>query len=236
MGKGWKKASMLDASQKKGKLFTKLAKEIYIATKMGGPDPDGNPRLKMAIRAAMDVSCPKNTIERAIKKGSGQADDGEVIEEILYEGQGPHNVGVLVECQTDNRNRTVSEVRNIFKKHKGQMGDKGSASWMFDPICLIEAIKSDVTDAEEDAIEVGANEVEADEEAANTYSFYGDAEELDNIKTALTERGWDVAKAELSYKPKNYTELEGEMRDEVIQFLEALDDNDDTSKLFTTLS
>ncbi|MCB0413645.1 MAG: YebC/PmpR family DNA-binding transcriptional regulator [Bdellovibrionales bacterium] len=234
MGKGWKKASMLEASQKKGKIFTKLAREIYIATKLGGPDPEGNPRLKLAIRSAMDVSCPKTTIERAIKKGSGQLDDDTIIEEVLYEGLGPHNVGIMVECLTDNRNRSVSEIRAIFKKNGGQMGDQGSAAWQFDRVALIEGTKVEVSDPEEDAIEVGANEVEKSDEE-NQYSFYGNPEDLDQIRSQLLERGWDVTTAELYYKPKNVTELNEEQLKEVETLLEALDDNDDSNRIYTTL-
>ncbi len=233
MGKSWKKSGMMDVAAKKGKIFTKLAKEIFVATKLGGPDPEGNPRLKMSIRAALDVSCPKATIERAIKKGSGQGGESENIEEVTYEGQGPYNVGVIVECQTDNRNRTVSNIRSIFNKKGGKMGDNGSASWMFDRVCLVEAeIKTEI-DPEEEAIEVNANDVEKNEDSG--YSFYGEPEDLDTIRTSLVSRGWDVTKAELSYKSKNITELDEEKKSQVILFLEALDDDEDTHKIHATV-
>ena len=233
MGKGWKKAGMMEVAAKKGKVFTKLAREIYISTKLGGADPEANPRLKIAIRAAMDVSCPKATIERAIKKGSGQSDEGEQIEEILYEGQGPHNVGILVECQSDNRNRSVTNIRTIFKKNGGKMGDKGSSSWMFDRVCLVEGKIEKKIDAEEEAIECGANEVEAGDD--HVFSFYGAPEDLDEIRNNLTARGWEVTVAELSYKAKNLTELTEDQKEEVVTLLEALDDDDDSHRIYATI-
>ena len=116
MGKSWKNPHKVAAAAKKGALFTKLAREISVSAKLGSPDPDANSRLKLAIQVAREASCPKETIERAIKKGSGQLDDGTQIDEVTYEGYGPHGVGVIVECQTDNKVRTVSEIRNLFKK------------------------------------------------------------------------------------------------------------------------
>src|SRR5580700_5324025 len=113
MGKGWKKAGKLEAAQKKGAIFTKVAREVAVAARLGGPDPEGNSRLKIAIAAAKEVSCPKDTIERAIKKGAGLDNEAQ-IEEITYEGKGPFGVGILIECQTDNKNRTVGELRNMF--------------------------------------------------------------------------------------------------------------------------
>jgi YebC/PmpR family DNA-binding regulatory protein len=233
VGKGWKKASMLDVAAKKGKIFTKLAREIYVAAKLGGPDPEGNPRLKTAIRAALDVSCPKTTIDRAIQKATGGG-DGESYEEVTYEGQGPYNVGIIVECQTDNRNRTVTNIKNAFNKNGGKMGDKGSSSWMFDRVSLIEGKIEKEIDAEEEAIEAGANDVEFSEEE-NKYSFYGAPEDLDVIRTALTERGWSISTAELSYKSKNPTDISEEQRQEVVKLLEALDDDDDSHRIYVTI-
>src|SRR5579863_3594047 len=132
MGKSWKKAGKIEAAQKKGALFTKLAREISVAARLGGPDPESNSRLKLAVLAAKEVSCPKETIDRAIKKGAGLDQGANLIEEVLYEGYGPHGVGVMVECQTDNRNRTVAEIRNLFKNHGGNLGENGAVAWMFD--------------------------------------------------------------------------------------------------------
>jgi YebC/PmpR family DNA-binding regulatory protein len=232
MGKGWKKAGKLEASQKKGAVFTKLAREIAVAAKMGGGDPNGNSRLKLAIEAAKEQSVPKDTIERAIKKGTGQLDDGKIIEEITYEGYGPHGVGILVECQTDNRTRTVSEIRNTFKANGGNMGESGAVAWMFERVSLIQGKKAGVGDPEEEAIEVGANEVEADE---GVYSFYGAPEDLDSIRTALQGRGWEVSVAELSYKAKDKAPLNDAQKAEVFELLEALEDNDDSHRVHATV-
>ena len=233
MGKGWKKAGKLEAAQKKGAVFTKLAREIAVAAKLGGGDPNSNSRLKLAIAAAKEVSCPKDTIERAIKKGTGQLDDGAQIEEMVYEGYGPHGVGIIVECQTDNRNRTVSEIRNVFKANGGNMGESGAVSWMFERVALIQGKKANVGDPEEDAIEAGANEVEKDDEG--NYSFYASPEDLDSVRAALQSRGWEVTVAELSYKPKDPAQLSEEQKKEVYELLEALEDNDDSHRVHASL-
>lgn len=231
MGKGWKKAGKLEAAAKKGAIFTKVAREVAVAARMGGPDPDANSRLKLAIQAAREVSCPKDTIERAIKKGTGQLDDGNQIEEVLYEGYGPHGVGVLVECQTDNRNRTVSELRSVFKAHGGNLGESGAVAWMFERVCLVHGKKSQVKDAEEEAIEAGANEVEREADESDSYSFFGSPADLDAIRTALQGRGWQISAAELSFKPKDKAQVTDEQRSDVYALLEALEDNDDSHRV-----
>lgn len=233
MGKGWKKTFKVANAQKKGQIFTKLAREIAVAAKLGGPDPEGNSRLKLAIAAAREASCPKDTIERAIKKGSGQLDDGTSIEELTYEGLGPYGVGVIVECQTDNKNRTVGELRNIFKRHNGHLGETGSSAWMFDRVSLIIGTKDGVQDPEEDAIEVNANSVEKNDDGS--YSFYGDPTELDAIRAALMARGFEVQVAERSYMPKNKTDLTEDQIKELEEFLEALEDFDDSHRVYATV-
>jgi YebC/PmpR family DNA-binding regulatory protein len=230
MGKGWKNPIKVANAQKKGAMFTKFAREIQVAAKMGGPDPVMNSRLRLAIDAAKKNQCPNDTIDRAIKKGAGLLDDGTIIEELTYEGYGPHSIGVLVECQTDNRNRTAPELRTIFKSHEGHM--EGSVAWMFDRVCLLEGSKPGDFDAEEEAIEVGANEVEKTDEG---YAFYGDLTAMDEIRKALTARGWTVTTAEPSYRAKNITDLtEAQMKD-VVEFLNELDDHDDTHRVHATI-
>jgi YebC/PmpR family DNA-binding regulatory protein len=233
MGKGWKTAGKLEAAQKKGAIFTKLAREIAVAARLGGPDPDSNSRLKLAIAYAREESCPKDTIERAIKKGAG-LDDSAQIEEISYEGYGPHGVGIIVEAQTDNRNRTVSEIRNLFKSHGGNLGSDGAVAWMFERVSHIAGKKAGVGDPEEEAIEAGANEVVKEEEA-NAYSFYGGPSDLDAIRTALVGRGWEVTVAELSYKAKDPTKLSDAQKNEVFELLKALEDNEDSHRVHATL-
>lgn len=233
MGKGWKKAGKLDAAQKKGALFTKLAREIAVSARLGGPDPESNSRLKLAVAVAREASCPKDTIERAIKKGAG-LDDSAMIEEITYEGYAPHGVGVIVECQTDNKNRTASEIRNLFKSHNGNMGAEGAVGWMFERVSLIQGKKAGVADMEEEAIEAGANDVRKEEDE-NLYSFFGGPDDLNTIRTALQGRGWEITAAEMSYKPKEATKITDEQRAEVHTLLEALEENDDSHRVHATL-
>lgn len=203
-----------------------------MAAKSGGADPTMNARLRLAIDNAKKGSCPNDTIERAIKKGAGLLDDGKIIEELTYEGYGPHGVGVIVECQTDNRNRTASDVRSIFKSHEGNLGETGSTLWMFNHVSKIEAAKNGSFDPEEEAIEAGADEVEKDNE---TFTFYGAHDSLASIQEVLVQRGWKIISAELTYKPKNPTELSDAQRQDVEEFLNELDDHDDTSKVHATL-
>lgn len=238
MGKSWKNPLKQANANKKGIIISKLAKEIAVAAKLGGGDPDANSRLRLAIAAAKSESVPKDTIERAIKKGTGQLNDGKVIEEVMYEGYGPHKVGVLVECQTDNRARSASDIKFIFKKHDGQMGEQGSVAWMFDRVGLTEATNpKEGFDPEEEAIEAGANEVETngDDGGLPVFAFYSDPEDLDNVQKALTQRQWEVKTCELSYKAKNITELTDEQKQDVYNFLDALDDNEDASRIHSTL-
>jgi YebC/PmpR family DNA-binding regulatory protein len=234
MGKGWKQAGKQENAAKKGKMFTKVAREIAVAAKLGGPDPESNGRLKLAIVAARAISCPNDTIERAIKRGSGQDSDASAIEELTYEGLGPHGIGIVVEVQTDNRNRAVSEIRNIFRKHDGNLGESGSVAWMFDRVTEVIGEKSVVEDPEAEAIEVGANEVEKNDDG--TYSFIGELSDFDALRTQLQGRGWAVKSAARVYRPKNYTELGGPERQEVGELLDALDDCDDTQKIYSTLA
>ncbi|MFZ4404994.1 MAG: YebC/PmpR family DNA-binding transcriptional regulator [Pseudobdellovibrionaceae bacterium] len=232
MGKGWKTAGKLDNALKKGLIFTKLAREIQVAAKAGGPDPAGNSRLRAAIDAAKEESCPNDTIDRAIKKGAGLLDDGKIIEELTYEGYGPHGVGVIVECQTDNKHRTAPEVRNVFKKHDGNMGESGSVAWMFSRVGLVVGKKSGSFDPDEEAIEANANEVENNE---GEYSFFCNFADLDSVRTALQKRGWAITTAELSYKANNITELTSDQLKDVEDFLNALDDLDDTHRVHATI-
>jgi YebC/PmpR family DNA-binding regulatory protein len=241
MGKSWKNPFKAANAAKKGAQISKIAKEITVAAKLGGGDPDANPRLRLAINIARGESVPKDTIERAIKKGTGQLDDGKIIEEVMYEGYGPHQVGVLVECQTDNRARTAPDIRFIFKKHDGQMGEQGSVAWMFERVGLVEGVppQGKDLDPEEEAIEAGANEVESvesEDSNQSLFAFYSDPDEVNNVQTTLTERGWEIKTCELSYKAKNKTDgLTEEQKKEVYEFLDTLDDNEDTSRIHSTL-
>lgn len=233
MGKSWKNAGKVEKAQQKGQIFTKLAREIQVAAKAGGPDPAANSRLRLAIDAAKKVSCPNDTIDRAIKKGAGLLDDGKIIEEITYEGYGPHGVGVIVECQTDNKHRTAPDMRHAFKSHEGNLGEVGSVAWMFDRVGLIEANKEGSFDPDEEAIEAGANEVNKNEDGS--YEFFTGPDDLDAVRDALIKRGWKIGTAELSFKAKNITELSSEQMKEVEEFLNYLDDMDDTHRVHATV-
>ena len=230
MGKSWKNAGMAANAAKKGAKFTKHAREIQVAAKLGGMDPLTNSRLRLALDNARADSVPKDTIERAVKKGGGLLDDGAQFEEATYEGYGPHQVAVIIEAQTDNKNRTSGEIRNIFTKNDGRFGD--SVMWMFDRVSMIEGTNATMKDADEEAIEAGANEVEKHDDK---FTFYGAPEDLSAIEKALTARGWKITTAELSYKPKNHVELDEAAKKEVYEFITALDDNDDTSRIHATL-
>lgn len=232
MGRGWINTIKSANAARKGAMFTKLAREIQVAARMGGPDPNFNARLRAAVEDAKKQSCPNDTIDRAIKKGSGQL-EGSQIDEIMYEGYGPHGVGVMVECQTDNKNRTAPEIRLLFKSNGGNLGESNSVAWMFDRVAQLEATRSGQFDPEEEAIEAGANEVYKEESG---YTFFTAADSLDSVRQALTGRGWTVIKAELTYTPKNPTTLTPEQRKEVEEFLAELDDHDDSHRVHATLA
>lgn len=232
MGKSWKNASKSENSAKKGLMFTKLAREIQVAAKMGGADPNMNARLRAAIDAAKKESCPNDTIDRAIKKGAGIGADASAVEEITYEGYGPHGVGVIIECQTDNKHRTAPEVRNVFKKHDCAMGEVGSVGWMFARMGYIEGVKTGTFDPEEEAIEAGADAVEP---AETGFGFWTSVETMNDVRQALEKRGWKIGACELSYKAKNITDITEAQQKDVSEFLNALDDLDDTHRVHATI-
>ena len=232
MGAQWKQKGREQGADAKGRLFTKLAKEIMVASRTGGPDPASNSRLRLAIEQAKRASMPKDTLERNIKKGAGLLDDQAQYESVVFEGFAPHQVPVIVECLTDNKNRTAPNIRLLFKK--GQLGAGGSVSWDFNRRGAIEAsAPANAEDAEEAAIEAGAQEVEPAEEGQQR--FITEPTDLDTVSKALTLRGWHVTSAALVWIPKNPVSLEGEARAEVEAFLAALDEDDDVQTLFVGL-
>jgi len=198
MGAQWKAKHKEAAANAKGRIFGKLSKEIMIAARSGA-DPDMNPRLRLVVEQAKKASMPKDTLERAIKKGAGLS--GEVVhyERTLYEGFAPHQVPLIVECLTDNLNRTVAEIRVLFRK--GQLGSSGSVSWDFDHVGMIEAAPEGDADPEMAAIEAGAQDFEAADEGATL--FITEPTDLDAVCKALPEFGFTVQSAQLGYRPKN---------------------------------
>lgn len=239
MGAQWKHANKSEGAAKKGALVHKLAKEIQVAARLGDPNPDYNARLRAAVEAARKASVTRDTIERAIKKGAGLLDDGSAFETITYEGFAPHKVPVIVECLTDNKNRTVTEVKQLFKH--GHMGSIGSVAWMFDRMGIIEATHADAAlDFESAAIEAGAQNVEAlekEEVAAGQVGarFFTDPTDLDSVNKALTAGKWNITKSELGYVPKNYVDLNAEQEKEVVAFLQDMDDFDDVHRVYAAI-
>src|SRR5688572_66490 len=236
MGAQWKQAGREANAQKRGQAVVKLVREIMVAAKLGGPDPDLNARLAAAVEKAKRASVYRDTIERAIKKGAGLTDEKVVFELVTYEGFAPHKVPVVVECLTDNRNRTAPEVRNLFKA--GSLGQPGSVAFFFNHLGVVEAIHSDSKrDAEGDAIEAGAQEVELfdDEEGRKAARFLTEIRDLDPVSKALKAAGWTVIASEIRYLAKSFPELSDAARKDVMDFLNALDDHDDVHRVYAAI-
>lgn len=240
MGAQWKHAGRVDSAARRGQLFGKLAKEIMVAARLGDPSPEHNARLRAAIEAARKQSMPRDTIERAIKKGAGLLDGTINYELVTYEGFAPHRVPVIVECLTDNKNRSAAEIRRLFRK--GQLGAMGAVAWMFNHLGVIEAThETPGLDIEEAAIEAGAQEVEA-LEASEVESgksgarFFTNPTDLDSVNKQLAEKGWSASKSELSYIAKDLVTLGDTEKSEVEGFLGDIDDFDDVHRIYAGLA
>ncbi|OGS99715.1 MAG: transcriptional regulator [Gallionellales bacterium RIFCSPLOWO2_02_FULL_59_110] len=233
MGAQWKARHKEIAANAKGKIFGKLCKEITVAAR-GGADPDSNARLRLVVEQAKKASMPRETLERAIKKGAGLLDGGANLERLVYEGFAPHRVPVIVECLSDNINRTMSSMRVLFRK--GQLGAEGSVSWDFSYVGMIEATpNSKETDAEVAAIEAGAQDFEPADEGATL--FITDVTDLDAVCRALPTQGFTVISAQLGYRPKNAVTLGNDAeREEVEAFLGAIDADDDVQNVYAGLA
>lgn len=217
------------ADAKRGKIFTKIIKELTVASKMGGPDPDANPRLRTAIDKAKSENMPKDNIERAIKKGSGGL-EGVNYEETTYEGYGPGGVAVLVEVMTDNRNRTVSDVRSIFSKCNGNMGEAGCVAWLFDKKGLIVYPKSiDFDTLFEAALEAGADDV-TDEEGQ--IEVVTDPSAFIEVREALEKAGFKHESAEVTMIPQTMVKLDGKQAESMLKLMDRLEDNDDVQNVY----
>jgi YebC/PmpR family DNA-binding regulatory protein len=232
MGAQWKLKGKTANANAKGRVFSKLVKEIAIAAR-GGADPGMNPRLRLAVDAAKKASMPKDTLERAIKKGAGLGDERVDYDTVTYEGFAPHRVPVIVECLTENKNRTATSVRVLFRK--GQLGNSGSVSWDFAQVGMIEATPDDgAPDVETAAIEAGAQDFEPAGDGATR--FYTEATDLDAVTRGLTAQKWSVTGATLGWRAKNPVKLDDEAaRAEVVAFLEALDEDDDVQHVYAGL-
>ena len=236
MGAQWKAKHKDLAANARGRIFGKLSKDIMLAARSGA-DPASNARLRLVVEQARKVSMPKETLERAIKKGAGLTGEAVNFEHVIYEGFAPHRVAVMVECLTDNVNRTAPEMRVLFRK--GQLGTAGSVAWDFDHLGMIEAEPA-VAGADPDmaAIEAGAQDLEPGEEAGTTL-FLTDPGDLDLVSRALPAQSFKVLSAKLGYKAKNPVDpasLSPEQLEEVEAFLAAIDDNDDVQQVFVGLA
>jgi len=232
MGAQWKVKNKEAASNTKGRVFGKLSKDIMMAARSGA-DPDMNPHLRLVIEQAKKASMPRDNWERAIKKGAGLLDAGVHFERLTYEGFAPHRVPLIVECLTDNINRTVSEIRVLFRK--GQLGATGSVAWDFDYQGMIEATAeaADV-DPEEAAIEAGAQDCEPADNGATL--FLTDPTDMDAVCRALPAQGFSVLSAKLGYRPKNTVSLSDAELEEVEAFLDAIDAHDDVQNIYVGLA
>ena len=217
------------ADAKRGRVFTKIIKEITVAAKMGGADPLGNPRLRTAIDKAKAENMPKDNIERAIKKGSGDM-DGVTYEETTYEGYGPGGAAVLVEVMTDNRNRTVSDVRSIFTKCNGNMGEAGCVSWMFSKKGLIVFSKqNDFDTLFEAALEAGADDVVDEDEQIEVLT---DPSSFIEVREVLEKAGFKYESAEVTMIPQTMVKLEGKQAETMLKLMDRLEDNDDVQNVY----
>jgi YebC/PmpR family DNA-binding regulatory protein len=243
MGRQWLHAKRLVAGLKKGRTTGKLVREISVAAKMGGPDPDMNPRLFTAVEKAKKESVTKDAIQRAINKGAGIGEEKLVMEHVVFEGYAPHKVPVIVEVYTDNVNRTAPEVRVLFKS-KGQLGTTGSNKFLFDHVGLVEAHHPDPgIDREAAAIEAGANEFEIltgeqnDDipEGAAGAKLICERAAVHAVSKWLSSNGWTVVTSELGYVPKQFPELTDAQRAEVGEFLQTLDDHDDVHRVWAAV-
>lgn len=214
----------------RGKIFTKIIKELTIAARLGGGDPEANPRLRTAIQNAKAANMPMKNIENAIQKGTGEL-PGVVYEEVNFEGYGPGGVAIYITTTTDNRNRTVSEVRHLLGKYGGNLGESGSVSWVFDKKGLIR-VSRDQYDEEElmlTAIDAGADDFKVEDEF---YEIYTKFEDLYKVRSNLEEAGIEIENAEITMLPQNIVKLEGKQAEKMLKLMEALEDNDDVQNVF----
>lgn len=224
-----RKKAVIDA--KRGKIFTKLIKEITVAARSGGGDVAGNPRLRLAIDNAKAANMPQDNIERAIKKATGEL-EGVTYKELMYEGYAPGGVAILVEVATDNKNRTVAEVRHIFSKAGGSMGETGSVAWMFEHKGVITMPVQGKTEEEilELVMDDGAEDLEIEEEFIEVVT---PVEAFENVRKKLVDSGLEIENASLQWIAKNSVKVEGESSEKVVNLIEALEDNDDVQNVYS---
>ena len=225
------KKALKDA--RRGKLFTKLIKEVTVAARMGGGDVNANPRLRTAVAAARQNSMPTDNIERAIKKGAGEL-EGVTYDEVTYEAYGPGGVAILVQALTDNRNRTVAELRSILQKHGGNLGSAGTVAWMFQKRGLITVDRAGVDEDRvmEVALEGGADDVR---EAGDLLEVLTAPERFEAVKTALEQAGVPIGSAEVTMMPQSSVSISGKNAEQMVRLLEALEDHDDVQNVSSNM-
>ncbi len=228
------KKAAVDA--KKGKIFSKLSKEITVAAKLGGGDPEKNPRLRTAIEKAREANMPSENIKKAIMKGTGEL-PGVNYEEAIYEGYGPGGVALMIEVLTDNKNRTVSEIRHIMSKHGGSMGEAGCVSWMFEKkgYILVEKTKISEDELMAIALDAGAEDMKNDPQEEN-YEIITATEDLNKVKSAIESRGIQITLAEITMLPKSYVQLDEKDSDQMLRLYEALEDHDDVQNVYANFN
>jgi YebC/PmpR family DNA-binding regulatory protein len=220
---------------KKGKIFTRIGKEISVAARLGGGDPDGNPRLRTAIEKAKEMNMPQENIKRAIMKGTGEL-PGMTYEETVYEGYGPGGTAILSEVLTDNKNRTVSEIRHIMTKHGGNLGEAGCVGWMFDKkgYILVEKTNIDEDSLMLIALESGAEDLKNDP-GEDSYEIITAPEDMNKVKTSLEAAGIPLSLAEITMLPRSYISLDGKSAEQMIRLIEALEEHEDTQNVYTNV-
>jgi YebC/PmpR family DNA-binding regulatory protein len=222
------------ADAKRGQLFTKLGREISVAARDGGgPDPEANARLRLAVQRAREANMPADTIDRAIKRGAG-GPDAAALEEIVYEGYGPNGAAILIEAMTDNRNRTVAEIRNVFTRGGGSLGNAGCVAYLFDSrgIISVEPNGADPDDVALMAIDAGADDFRVDDDGIEIYT---DPTQLDSVRSALEQEKVAVANAETAMVPKTTLELDPKVTVSVMKLMERLEELDDVQRVYSNL-
>ena len=215
---------------KRNKIFTRLIKEITVAARLGGGDPEANPRLRQAVDKALGSNMPKDNIDRAIKRGTGEL-EGVSYDEVTYEGYAPGGVAVMVECMTDNKNRTVSEIRHAFSKNGGNLGEDGSAAYIFQKtgMLIFDASAVDEDALMEAAMEAGADDIQTED---GQHVIYTDPQDFEEVKRGLHEQGFEPEVAEVTMKPDTTVRVEDQQAEKVIKLLEVLEDHDDVQNVY----
>ena len=224
-----RKKAVIDA--KRGKMFTKLIKEITIAAREGGGDPEGNPRLRLAVDNAKAANMPQDNIERAIKKATGEL-EGHTYHELTYEGYGPNGIAIMVEVATDNKNRTVAEVRHLFSKGGGSLGENGSVAWMFDRKGIILLPQKEHTEDEimEIILEDGAEDLHVEDDY---FEVQTPLEAFEPVRKALVNKSIEIENASLQWIAKNAVSVEGEDAEKIMKLIESLEDSDDVQNVYS---